>query len=144
MQLSAFAICSNPDCSQHAGADVMSDLPETCPTCAAPMLARCWKCAAPLTDPSSSYCGRCGVPLKRILPRAGSAVSLLAICGNPECDWAVEVTQVFTLPSRCPRCGTSLLSRCWKCSARVTDPHQYYCDACGVPLKRQLRRPEAC
>ncbi len=144
MQAGVIAICSNPDCTRYAGADVPSDLPEMCPACAAPMLARCWKCEAPLTDPFSSYCGRCGVPLKRVLPRPGAAGPLLAICGNPECDWAVEVKQVFALPSRCPQCGTSLLSRCWKCGARVVDPDQHYCYACGVPLKRQLRRPEAC
>jgi predicted amidophosphoribosyltransferase len=139
MDLGAIAICSNPDCTRHADADVPSDLPETCSGCGSPMLARCWKCETPLTDPQSFYCGRCGIPLKRVLPHPRGGAPLLAVCGNPECDWGIEVVQVAALPSRCPECRTPLVSRCWKCGAGVRDINQHYCQACGVPLKRQLR-----
>ncbi len=136
---SVIAICSNPDCTRHAAAPRPADLPAACPTCGAPMVDRCWKCEAPVTDPFSSYCRACGVPLKRVLPRAGRPEPVIAICGNPDCDWAVAVERAAARPSRCARCGASLLSHCWKCGARVVDLRQHYCQACGVPLKRQPR-----
>lgn len=139
MQPGVIAICSNPDCTRHADARAPVDLPEVCPTCGSPMLARCWKCEAVLTDPFSSYCFRCGVPLKRVLPRSERGGRRLALCGNPDCDWAVETRQASALPSRCPRCGTSLVAHCGKCGAPIVDLHQHYCQVCGVPLKRQLR-----
>jgi ribosomal protein L37E len=100
------------------------------------MLDRCWKCEQPLTDPFASYCTSCGVPLKRILPRAEHREPVLAICSNPECDGAVETALTATLPSRCPKCHSPLISHCWKCGGRVIDPQQHYCQVCGVPLKR--------
>ncbi len=135
----AIAICSNPDCTRHAAAANLVDLPPTCPTCAAPMVDRCWKCETPLTDAFSTYCSRCGVPLKRVLPRAERQAPLIAICGNPDCDWAIAVDRTAALPSRCPRCRTALLAHCWKCGTRVVDLHQHYCQTCGVPLKRHTR-----
>lgn len=133
------AICSNPDCTRHAAAAQPAELPAACPTCSAPMIDRCWKCEGAIADPFSAYCAHCGVPLKRVLPRAEPREPLLAICGNPDCDWAVAVERTAVLPSRCPRCGTGLLSHCWKCGARVVELHQHYCTVCGVPLKRQKR-----
>jgi rRNA maturation endonuclease Nob1 len=103
------------------------------------MVDRCWKCAVALTDPFSAYCARCGVPLKRILPRTKERAPILAICRNSDCDWAITVDRTAALPSRCPKCRTSLLSHCWKCEARIADLNQHYCQACGVPLKRHKR-----
>jgi predicted RNA-binding Zn-ribbon protein involved in translation (DUF1610 family) len=90
MPTAVIAICSNPDCSRHAAAPETSELPQSCPTCGALMLDRCWKCERPLTDPFTAYCTHCGVPLKRILPRPEPRTPWLAICSNPECDGAVE------------------------------------------------------
>ncbi len=135
----AIAICSDPDCTRHAAAATPAALPSICPTCGAAMVARCWKCEAPLQDPSSSYCADCGVPLKRVLPRMERQAPLLAICGNPDCEWAIAVDRTAALPSRCPTCGTGLLSHCGKCGTRISDLHQHYCQACGVPLKRSKR-----
>jgi len=135
----AIAICSNPDCTRHAAAARPAELPTACPTCGAPMVARCWKCEVSITDPFTSYCAHCGVPLKRVLPRAERREMLLALCGNPECDWAVTVEHTAAMPSRCPRCGTAVVSHCWKCGTRAVDITQLYCAACGVPLKRQKR-----
>jgi len=139
MQAEVIAICSNPECNRHAGARVLIEIPDTCPACGSPMLTQCWKCETPLTDPFMTYCAHCGVPLKRVLPRTERGRRFLAICGNPECDWAVEVQQASALPSRCPRCRTVLVSHCWKCGSGIVDLHQHYCQVCGVPLKRQLR-----
>lgn len=135
----AIAICSDPECTRHAAALTAAALPDACPTCGAAMVNRCWKCEAPLGDPFSSYCADCGVPLKRVLPRTERLAPLLAICGSPECDWAVAVDRTAALPSRCTACGTGLLSQCWKCGTRITDRQQHYCQACGVPLKRHRR-----
>jgi predicted RNA-binding Zn-ribbon protein involved in translation (DUF1610 family) len=132
----AIAICSNPDCSRHAAAIQSSELPQSCPTCGAAMLDRCWKCEQLLADPFSSYCAGCGVPLKRILPRVEPRAPLLAICSNPECSGAATTTVTATFPSRCPRCHSPLISHCWKCGARVVEAEQHYCQMCGVPLKR--------
>ena len=134
-----FAIYSNPDCARHAAAPLEDQLPHLCPTCGASMLGRCWKCEYLLVDPFSSYCTYCGVPLKRILPRSEPREPLIAICGNPECDGAVAAERTATLPSRCPKCHTALISHCWKCGARVVDVQQHYCQVCGVPLKRVVR-----
>jgi predicted RNA-binding Zn-ribbon protein involved in translation (DUF1610 family) len=136
---SVVAICSNPDCTRHAAALRPADLPSACPTCGAPMVDRCWKCQGVVEDPFSSYCAYCGVPLKRVLPQVGRPEPLISICGSPICEWAVTVERTAALPSRCPRCGTGLLSHCWKCGARVVDLHQHYCQVCGVPLKRQQK-----
>lgn len=143
------AICSSPDCTRHAAAVRPADLPATCPSCGAPMVDRCWKCEEPVTDPFSSYCALCGVPLKRVLPRPAPREPLIAICGNIECDWAVMVELTALLPTRCARCGATLVSHCWKCGARTVDLHQQYCQVCGVPLKRRQQpvgpapRPDA-
>jgi predicted RNA-binding Zn-ribbon protein involved in translation (DUF1610 family) len=139
MSATVIAICSNPDCTRHAAAQTEAGLPPACPTCGAAMLARCWKCAEMVTDPFSSYCEYCGVPLKRILPRAVPREPRVAICMNPDCDWAVAAIQLTLLPSKCPRCGSALVSHCWKCGVRVVDLQQHYCQACGVPLKRRKR-----
>lgn len=139
MSVFIVAICSNPDCTRHAAPDARGSLPGTCPTCGAPMLDRCWKCAIALTDPFSSYCGSCGVPLKRVLPRAPKRAPVLVLCGSPDCDWAAEIVSTAALPSRCPVCRTPVVSHCWKCGAHVIDLAQLYCQACGVPLKRQPR-----
>ncbi len=135
----AIAICSNPDCTRHAAAPNPADLPSACPTCGAPMTDRCWKCEALLADPFAAYCAGCGVPLKRVLPRTERQEPLLALCGSPDCDWSIAVDRTAAMPSRCPTCGTALLSHCWKCGARVVDLLQLYCQGCGVPLKRQKR-----
>ncbi|HKV43460.1 MAG TPA: hypothetical protein VJT32_02105 [bacterium] len=130
------AICSNPDCTRHAAAPRASDLPLQCPSCGAAMLAQCWKCERLLTDPFTSYCIDCGVPLKRILPLATRPEPLLAICANPECSGAVQTSRTVTFPSRCPKCHSPLVSHCWKCGARIIALEQHYCQGCGVPLKR--------
>ncbi len=137
MTMVVIAICSSPDCSRHAAAPRASELPERCPTCGAAMLERCWKCERPLSDPFSSYCAACGVPLKRVLPQLEPRAPMLAICSNPECSGAVETMMTANLPSRCPRCHAPLISHCWKCGARVVEAEQHYCQMCGVPLKRQ-------
>lgn len=136
------AICSSPECTRHAAAQAAGDLPRACPTCGAPLLAACWKCAAPITDPFTAYCAACGVPLKRVLPlpRRAQAARLVAICSDPECDWAVAVLEAAALPTRCPACGAALAGDCWKCGSRVTETDQHYCGVCGVPLKRR-RQP---
>ena len=141
MPTAVIAICSNPDCSRHAAAPYASELPQSCPTCGALMLDRCWKCERSLTDPFTAYCTHCGVPLKRILPRLEPRAPLLAICANPECDGAVETMLIASHPSRCPKCHSPLISHCWKCGARVVDRQQHYCQVCGVPLKRLAVRP---
>lgn len=133
------AICSNPDCTRHVVAPRTADLPLVCPACGSRMVDRCWKCEAVVTDPLSSYCASCGVPLKRVLPHGARPEPHIAICGNVECDWAVVEERTSALPSRCPRCHTRLVSHCWKCGARIVDAGQGYCHACGVPLKRQHR-----
>ena len=84
MPAGVIAICSNPECTRHAAALLSSALPSRCPTCGSEMLDRCWKCELPVTDPFSSYCVGCGVPLKRVLPKAESRTPLLLICSNPE------------------------------------------------------------
>jgi hypothetical protein len=136
MPAGVIAICSNPECTRHAAASLSSALPSSCPTCGSEMLDRCWKCELPVTDPFSSYCVGCGVPLKRVLPKAQSRTPLLLICSNPECDGAVETFATATLPSRCAKCQAPLISHCWKCGTRVIDREQQYCQNCGVPLKR--------
>src|SRR4029077_8046672 len=93
------------------------------------------KCEQLIADPFSSYCAGCGVPLKRILPRTERREPLLVICSNPECSGAVTTAVIATLPSRCPRCHSPLISHCWKCGARVVEAEQHYCQMCGVPLK---------
>jgi predicted RNA-binding Zn-ribbon protein involved in translation (DUF1610 family) len=146
MAADTIAICSNPDCTRHAAAPRPADLPAACPSCGAPMIDRCWKCDGPVSDPFGSYCAHCGVPLKRVLPRVTPQEPLIAICGNMECDWAIMVERTALLPTLCARCGTALVSHCWKCGARTVDLHQYYCQSCGVPLKRRRQpvplRPE--
>ena len=139
MQVPTIAICSNPDCTRHAAATTPGGIPARCPTCGAPMFDRCWKCEASVTDPFSSYCAHCGVPLKRILPRHTVTRTVIAICANPECDGAVEATTTSALLSRCPKCRTALISHCGKCGARVVDPLQRFCQVCGVSLKLQQR-----
>lgn len=136
MPTAVIAICSNPDCTRHAAAPVLNELPHHCPTCGAAMLDRCWKCEQPLADPFSSYCTHCGVPLKRILPRSEPREPVLAICSNPECSGAVQAVMSAAFPSRCPRCHAPLISHCWKCGARIVEAEQHYCQMCGVPLKR--------
>ena len=147
MSAQVIAICSNPDCARHAAAPRSVDLPAACPSCGAPMVDHCWKCERPLTDPFSSYCAHCGVPLKRVLPRLTPRLPLIAICENIECDWAVAVERTALLPTRCARCGAALLTHCWKCGARTVDLQQQYCQECGVSLKRRQQsvgpRPEA-
>jgi rRNA maturation endonuclease Nob1 len=104
------------------------------------MVHECWKCTAPLADPSASYCAACGVPLKRVLPRReAGAAPLVLVCTDPECDWASGGVSAVAMPTRCPECGTEVTAECWKCGARIKDPKQSYCGACGVPLKRGRR-----
>lgn len=130
-----FAICSSPECSRSATAPRFEDLPATCPTCAALMLQTCWKCGAEIAAETSLYCADCGVPLKRELPRS-SAVPLVLVCGNPECDWGMAGASASAMQTRCPTCGGEVTAECWKCGTRITDPGQHYCARCGVPLKR--------
>jgi ribosomal protein L37E len=134
-----FAICSSPECSGSATALRSEGLPHTCAACGAAMVGDCWKCGRPIADAGALYCADCGVPLKRVLPERDAA-PLVLVCGNPECDWAHAGVAAAAMPTRCPKCGSEVSAECWKCGARINDPAQYYCAACGVPLKRG-RRP---
>ena len=134
-----FAICSSPDCTRSTTALRVEALPETCVDCGAPMVTACWKCGADVPEAGALYCGKCGVPLKRVLPRR-EAAPLVLVCGNPECDWGIAGVSAAAMETRCPRCGTEVAAECWKCGARISDPEQHYCATCGVPLKRGLRR----
>jgi ribosomal protein L37E len=134
------AICSSPDCTGSATAPRPEALPERCADCGETMVHECWKCAAPVANVTASYCAACGVPLKRVLPRRdAAAVPLVLVCGDPECEWASAGVSATAMPTRCPECGSEVSSDCWKCGARVEDPRQHYCRACGVPLKRGRR-----
>lgn len=139
--VSYFAICSSPDCTHSTTAARSDAPPTTCAACGAPMVTTCWKCGAAVTEAGTSYCAHCGVPLKRVLPRR-DAVPLVLVCGNAECDWAITGVSASARQTRCPTCGSEVTAECWKCGARISDPGQHYCAACGVPLKRG-RRPAA-
>jgi|GEM_PF-1168113 len=136
-----FAICSSPECTSSTAAPRSDALPVICIVCGASMVTACWKCGIAIGAEEAQYCAHCGVPLKRVLPRR-DATPLVLVCGNPECDWGITGVSAAARETRCPRCGTEVTAECWKCAARINDPDQHYCAACGVPLKRG-RRPAA-
>jgi hypothetical protein len=130
-----YAVCSSPECTRSTAAPRSDALPGTCPVCGAAMVATCWKCGAPVAGAGSLYCGLCGVPLKRVLPRR-TAEPLVLVCENPDCAWAAAGASATAMQTRCPACGGVVTAECWKCNTRITDPAQHYCARCGVPLKR--------
>jgi hypothetical protein len=58
-------VCSDPECDWASAGVSATAMPTRCPVCGTEVTAECWKCGVRIADPRQSYCGACGVPLKR-------------------------------------------------------------------------------